>query len=169
MHSRTILNKLTLLSLLWFSQAGACLAAMSADSSDSVSLDMSGTIEPMCKVRNNVKTRSLRLDLTSNKAQNTNNVFIWCNTGQNNASATYSSLNNGFLVNEHNQTIPYLLTVANTARNLSLISPKTVSQRAGSGTKGKDKGRVIKIEPQVNGFEYAGTYRDTISVTVSFD
>lgn len=169
MRFKTLVNKLTVITLIWLSQAGACLAAMSANSSDSVSLDMSGTIEPMCKVRNNVKARSLRLDLTSNKAQNTNNVFIWCNTGQSNANATYSSLNNGYLVNEHNQSIPYLLTVANTARDLSLASPKTVSQRAGSGTKGKDKGRVIKVKPQVNGFEYAGTYRDTISVTVSFD
>ena len=146
-----------------------CYGAMSVSSGHTASLELAGNIVPMCKVRNNLKSRSLNLDLSSGKAQNSNNVFIWCNTGQSKASATYSSLNNGALVNENGDSIPYLLTVANTARNLSLTTPQTVAQRTGSGVAGKDKGRVIKIKPQVNGFERAGIYRDTISVTVSFD
>jgi len=150
---------------------GLCSTVVLASETNenSTSIDMGGTIEPTCKVRNNVKQRSLNLDLSSSSAQKTNNVFIWCNTGQSKAQATYSSLNGGYLKNENGDLIPYLFTVANTASNLSLVTPQTVSQRTGSGKAGKDKGRVIKITPQVNGYEYAGIYRDTIEVTVSFD
>ncbi|BDX06101.1 hypothetical protein [Planctobacterium marinum] len=166
---QTFLGKISLTVITWLVLLSTCYGAMSANSDNTISLDLAGDIEPMCKVRNNVKSRSMNLDLSSNTAQKTNNVFIWCNTGQSNAQATYSSLNDGVLVNENGDSIPYLFTVANTASNLSLATPQTVTQRTGSGTAGADKGRVIKIKPQVNGFERAGTYRDTISVTVSFD
>lgn len=169
MPIKRYLGKLSFTMVTLLMMSATSHAAMSVAGENNISLELSGSIEPMCKVRNNVKSRSLNLDLSSNTAQKTNNVFLWCNTGQRNASATYSSLNNGVLINDSGDSIPYLLTVANTANNLSLVAPQTVSQRTGSGTSGADKGRVIKIKPQINGFERAGTYRDTIAVTVSFD
>lgn len=131
------------------------------------SIDVGGEVLPICKVQNNVKSRATSLDLTSTAAQKTNNVFIWCNTGDNSASATYSSANNGNLVNENGDSIPYLVTIPNTESNFSLATAHTVTQRAGNGIDGNKKGRVVKIKPQVNGFEYAGTYSDTITVTVA--
>ncbi|MCC2607419.1 Csu type fimbrial protein [Planctobacterium marinum] len=164
MLPKTLMPLLVLISVLHLP------VAMAANQHEnSTSIEMGGTIEPTCKVRNNVKQRAVNLDLSSSRAQRTNNVFIWCNTGQSNAQATYNSLNGGYLRSENGDSIPYLFTVANTAANLSLTSPQTVTQRTGSGTAGKDKGRVIKVTPQINGFEYAGVYRDTIEVTVSFN
>lgn len=144
-----------------------CLAAVSVSNGDIISINFGGDIEPVCKVRNNVKNRALNIDLTSATRQNTNNVLIWCNTGQSNAQTTYESLNGGNLVNENGNTIPYLIQINQTLDNSSLSVPQTVSQRAGSGVAGSDKGRIIRVIPQVTGFEFAGTYRDTIQVTVA--
>ena len=147
--------------------ARGSLEAVSVSNGDVTSVNFGGDIEPVCKVRNNIKNRSLRIDLTSSARQKTNSVFIWCNTGQSNAQATYESLNGGNLVNENGNTIPYLVQIPQTLDNASLGVPQTVSQRAGSGINGSDKGRNIRVIPQVTGFEFAGTYRDTIQVTVA--
>lgn len=144
-----------------------CIAAVSVSNSDITTVNFGGNIDPVCKVRNNVKNRALNIDLTSTNRSKTNNVFIWCNTGQTNAQTTYESVNGGNLVNENGNTIPYLIQINQTLDNASLAVPQTVSQRAGSGINGSDKGRNIRVIPQVTGFEFAGTYRDTIQVTVA--
>lgn len=168
MGGKTLLQIIGLF-CLWAIFMLPAYAVMSVQSNDSVSIDITGTIEPLCRVRNNVKSRATNLDLSTATMQKTNNVFIWCNTGQSAASATYESENSGNLVNENGNTIPYLITVPKSGSNLSLATPQTITQRAGNGVNGSDKGRVVKVKPQVNGFEYAGTYRDTIKVTISYN
>lgn len=147
--------------------ATSCHAAILVSNNDTTNVDFGGSIEPVCKVRTNYKTRSIELDLTSATRQRTSGIFIWCNTGQTNAQTTYSSLNGGNLVNENGNTIPYMIQINQTLNDTSLATPQTVSQRTGTGVNGDDKGRNIRVIPQVNGFEYAGTYRDTIQVTVA--
>jgi len=159
----------TLLCLLMICPNHSSWAVMYTKAQKSSTFIVGGRIQALCKVRHNTKSRSLRLDLSSPQAQKTNHVYIWCNTGQSSASATYSSVNQGYLVNDNGNKIPYLISIPQTANSVSLATPQTVSQRAGSGTKGEDKRRNIRVIPQVNGLEYAGVYRDTIRVTVSFN
>lgn len=142
-------------------------AAISVTDDNTAELDFGGSIEPVCKVRTNFRNRSINLDLTSSARQRTSGIFIWCNTGQSQAQTTYSSDNDGNLVNENGNTIPYLIQIPQTLDNTSLATPQTVSQRTGTGTSGQDRGRNIRVIPQVTGFEYAGTYRDIIRVTVA--
>lgn len=142
-------------------------ANITVEDTDSTSFDLAGTILPECKVQARIKNRSTALDLTSATRQKTSNIWIWCNTGQSQATTTYSSLSGGYLVNEAGNQIPYLMQIPGTIGNVSLAQAQTVNQRAGNGTGGSHKGRVINITPQVNGFEYAGVYRDTIEVTVT--
>ena len=166
MHPR-LCKLFILLPTLWFIPVDDGNSAISVTDDNIALLDFGGSIDPVCKVRTNVKNRSLNLDLTSATRQRTSGIFIWCNTGQNQTQTTYSSDNDGFLVNENGNTIPYLIQIPQTLDNTSLATPQTVSQRTGSGTSGKDRGRNIRVIPQVTGFEYAGTYRDTIRVTVA--
>lgn len=160
-------NLYFIISIIALGFASSSHAAISASNNDTTSVDFGGSIEPVCKVRTNYRTRSIELDLTSNARQRTSGIFIWCNTGQTNAQTTYESLNGGNLVNENGNTIPYLIQIHNTLDDTSLATPQTVSQRTGTGVNGDDKGRNIRVIPVVNGFEYAGTYRDTIQVTVA--
>ncbi len=155
----------TLIACLMF--ANTVSANITNDASQTIELEFVGTIEPLCKVNARIRNRSIQLDLSSSTRQNTSNIRIWCNTGQSNATATYSSVNGGYLVNDAGNQIPYLMRIPKTTGNVALTSPVEVQQRAGSGIAGDHKGRVIQITPQVNGFEYAGVYRDTISVTVA--
>jgi spore coat protein U-like protein len=162
------------LSKLWFivpvitvEVAFSAMASISVSDDDTTQLDFGGNIDAICKVRTKVKSRAINIDLTSAPRQKTSNIFIWCNTGQSQAQATYESVNGGYLVNENGNTIPYMIQIPQTLDNTSLATPQTVSQRAGSGINGSDKGRNIRVIPQVTGFEYAGTYRDTIQVTVA--
>lgn len=143
-------------------------AAISASETSQSQFGVGGTVEPQCKVRVKVRERSTTLDLTSATRQKTDNIFIWCNTGQNAATATYSSVNNGFMVNENGDKISYLIQIPNTtSSDVSLATPQTVSQRAGTGIDGTDRRRNVRVTPQVTGLETAGQYSDTIQVTVS--
>ncbi|XOV80548.1 MAG: spore coat protein U domain-containing protein [Aestuariibacter sp.] len=143
------------------------MANITNGDNETTSFDVGGTIQPQCKVKARNLNRAIGLDLSSATRQKTANIQIWCNTGQSQATASYSSLNGGQLVNEAGQKIPYLMQIPNTVGDVSLSQTQTVSQRTGTGIAGDHKGRVVKITPQVNGFEYAGIYRDTIEVTVS--
>lgn len=162
-----ILYKLILILFAGLSFPG--FAAVSVSDDDNTLMDFGGSIDPVCKVRNNLKNRSLNIDLTSATRQKTNHVYIWCNTGQSSAQATYESLNGGNLVNENGHLIPYLIQIPQTVNDVSLATPQTVSQRSGTGVNGDDQRRNIRVIPQVTGFEYAGTYQDTIQVTVSYN
>ena len=144
-------------------------ADISVSDDDIALLEFGGSVNPVCKVRTNYRNRSINLDLSSSARQKTSGIFIWCNTGQSQAQATYESLNGGNLVNENGNVIPYMIQIPQTLDNTSLSTPQTVSQRAGTGVNGSDKGRNIRVIPQVTGFEYAGTYRDTIQVTVALN
>ena len=159
------------IALAFFTVALSCgsVASISVSDGQRTDIDVSGSIDPICKVSNNVRNRATKLDLSVSKRQRTNRIFIWCNTGQSTAQTTYSSLNQGYLVNANGNKIPYLVTIPQTISGADLTTPKTVSQRTGHGLKGQNKGRNVHIIPQVTGFEYAGTYRDTIRVTVSYN
>ncbi len=148
----------------------AANAAISVSDSETTSFDIGGQIDPECKVSNYSPERSTSLDLSSTEAQTTASVSIWCNTGQGTASTTYASTNGGYLVNEDGNQIAYLVDISGgTASDMALTSPQSVNQVAGSGVDGSAASRAVMIKPQVNGFEYAGTYSDTIEVTVSYN
>jgi spore coat protein U-like protein len=142
--------------------------AISVSDTEQTSFEIGGEILPECKVSNQTLTGSNALDLTSSVSQAAANVFIWCNTGQSAATTTYSSANQGKLVHETaSHQIGYELEVA--GQVLDLTQDRAVSQGAGQGTDGSDQSTTVSVKPLVNGFEYSGTYSDTIAVTVSFN
>lgn len=144
-------------------------ATISVSDTDQTSFDIGGQILPECKVSNYSPERSTSLDLSSSEAQTTASVSVWCNTGQGTASTTYASTNGGYLVNENGQQIAYSVDISGTANDLSLTSAQTVNQNAGSGVDGAEQTRTVSVKPIITGFEYAGTYSDTIEVTVSYN
>lgn len=143
--------------------------AVSLASSANTEVEFGGRVDAICRANHNPKARSGNLDLTSSTRQKTNRVFIWCNTGQSNASTTYQSVNGGYLMNEYGDTIPYSVRIPQTIEDMRLTTEQTIQQRSGTGTTGEERGRMVWITPQVTGFETTGTYTDTIQITVSYN
>ncbi|MBE1298986.1 MAG: hypothetical protein GJ680_03620 [Alteromonadaceae bacterium] len=145
-------------------------ASISASNTEVTSFDVGGTVDPQCKVTNYSPERSTSLDLTTTDAQTTASISIWCNTGQGTAVTEYSSANNGYMVSSEGNQIAYRMDISGgIASDLLLTSPQTVNQTTGTGVNGSVQTRAVKIKPQVTGLEYAGTYTDTIAVTVSYN
>ncbi len=144
-------------------------AAITVNDSNTSSFNIGGQILPECKVANFSPEQATALDLTSSTAQPSATVSVWCNTGQNSANTTYTSTNAGYLVDGTGNRIAYNLGIPGSASDLNLATPQTVSQSAGLGTAGESQDTTVSIIPQVNGFETAGAYSDTIAVTVSFN
>ena len=144
-------------------------ATISVSDDDTTSFDIGGSIDAECKVSNYSPERSTTLDLASSTAQTTASISLWCNTGQGTARTTYSSLNNGYMVSEEGKRIAYSVDISGTTNDMLLTSAQTVNQVVGTGVDGARKTRAVKVKPLITGFEYAGTYRDTIEVTVSYE
>lgn len=144
-------------------------ATISVSDNDQTSFDIGGQIQPECKVNNYSPERSVSLDLASGEAQTTASVSLWCNTGQGTAKTTYSSLNKGYMVSEEGKKIAYAVDISGTVNGMLLTSAQTVNQVTGKGVDGSEATRSVKVKPLITGFEYAGTYRDTIEVTVSYE
>lgn len=143
--------------------------AVPLTSTANTEVEFGGSVDPICRVNHDPKARSGNLDLSSATSQKTNRVFIWCNTGQSNASTTYESINGGYLKNENGDSIPYSVRIPQTENEINLTSAQTVLQRSGTGIAGEDKGRMVWVTPQVSGFEYTGSYTDTILITVTYN
>lgn len=131
---------------------------------NTTSFVIGGEIAATCKTTHTTQNAT-GINLGSAAAQTVASVNVWCNNG-NMATTTYSSTNNGKLVSGSNE-ISYLMNVTDTATDVNLTSDQTVSQAAGAGTDGTVITKDIQIKPQVNGLETAGTYSDTITVTVT--
>ncbi|GAL18070.1 hypothetical protein JCM19235_6623 [Vibrio maritimus] len=129
--------------------------------------DIGGSIAERCVVSTyDGGDRSTTLDLADASAQTTASVSLWCNTHSAKAKATYSSANSGDMVNEYGDKIKYLIDV-DQAKNLSLATAQEVDQLTGQGTQVGHQTKSVKVTPQVTGNEFAGTYRDTITVQVA--
>jgi spore coat protein U-like protein len=164
------MNKVTKAMIALAATTAFCAnATISVDDTDTTSFDIGGSIEPECKVSNYSPERSTTLDLASGTAQTTASVSLWCNTGQGTARTTYSSLNNGYMVSEEGKKIAYSVDISGTANDMLLTSAQTVNQIVGTGVDGAQATRSVKVKPLITGFEFAGTYRDTIEVTVSYE
>jgi spore coat protein U-like protein len=144
-------------------------ATISVSDDNQTSFDIGGQILPECKVNNFSPERSTTLNLASGEAQTTASISLWCNTGQGTARTTYASANNGFMVSEEGQKIAYAIDISGTTNDMRLTSAQTVNQVAGQGVEGAEATRSVKVKPLITGFEYAGVYRDTIEVTVSYE
>ncbi|MCC2607279.1 hypothetical protein [Planctobacterium marinum] len=146
-------------------------AAISVDDTAETSFEIGGTILPECKVNNTSSSGAMSLNLASTEAQGVATVEIWCNTGQSTANTTYESLNGGVLKNgtHSGEDIAYLLDISDTQTGIDLSTAQTVSQGSGADIEGASIARTVSIRPQVNGFEYEGSYSDTISITVSYE
>ncbi|AOT10975.1 hypothetical protein [Pseudoalteromonas luteoviolacea] len=130
-----------------------------------------GTIEPMCKTSsgNSNSVTGLKLD-SSQQTQDIGTLDVWCNTGEN-ATTEYTSANGGFLVanNAKGSKIAYTLNIGDTTGiDLQTGTYKhSKATAAGTGVSGETQATALKITPQSNGLNDAGTYSDTITVTVS--
>lgn len=146
-------------------------ATISVNDTNETSFEISGTILPECKVNNTTVSGATSLNLASTEAQSVASVEIWCNTGQSSANTTYESLNGGVLKNDTHtgKDIAYLVDISDTQTGVDLSTAKTISQGSGSDTEGLSVARTVSIRPQVTGFEYEGSYTDTISITVSYE
>lgn len=144
-------------------------ATISVSDTEQTSFDIGGQILPECKVANNASESATSLDLSSTEAQTTASISLWCNTGQGTARTTYESVNGGYMVSEEGKKIAYAIDISGTANDLQLTSAQTINQVAGNGVEGAEATRSVSVKPLVTGFEYAGTYTDTIEVTVSYE
>ena len=146
-------------------------AAIDLEATNETAFQIGGQIEEVCKVTHSTNTLTSSIDLSSSQAQNIASVEIWCNNGQSSTSTTYTSSNAGKLINaDHTgQDIAYLLDISNASNGtgLDLSSPQTIAQTSGFGTSGSTEVSTVSIRPTVDGYEYAGTYSDTITVTVA--
>ena len=157
----------------------ASFAALNANATielshtDTTSFDVGGSIAAECKINSTQAAGATSLDLASSSAQEVASVELWCNTGQSTARTTYSSFNNGVLSNgtHASQDIAYLIDIAETdsGLGLDLTNPQTVSQSSSTGVNGASTSRTVSIKPIITGFEYEGSYSDTITVTVALN
>lgn len=162
-----MLNKSVL--ILSITAAFSASAAIQVADTNETSFQIGGEILPECKVSSTALSGATSLDLGSTSAQDAASVSIWCNTGQENATTTYESTNAGFLVNAEGKKIAYKIDVAGEQTDIALTSATTIQQSTGTGVDASDETRTISIKPEVTGFEFSGTYSDTIEVTVTFN
>jgi hypothetical protein len=146
-------------------------AAIQVSDDNQTSFDIGGSIEAECKINSTALTGAATLDLASTASQDVATVELWCNTGQSTASTTYTSTNSGVLKNgtHDGQDIAYLLDVSQTQSDMNLSSAQTVAQASNTGVDGASTSRTVSIKPQITGFEYEGSYSDTITVTVALN
>ncbi|CAH9049388.1 hypothetical protein PSECIP111951_01398 [Pseudoalteromonas holothuriae] len=145
-------------------------AAVSSSTGNEAKFSFEGTIEPLCKTDSGTanSVTGLNLDATQ-ETQDIGTLDVWCNTGKN-ATTEYSSLNGGFLIanNTQKSKIAYTLDIGTTTGvDLKSGAFKHSTTEAGTGSTGETKATALKITPQSNGLNDAGTYSDTITVTVS--
>jgi spore coat protein U-like protein len=143
-------------------------AGISVGDDNTAEFTFGGTIAKMCKVTStNAETSTLVLG-ASPQTQPIGTMEVWCNTGSN-ATTKYASANNGVLKSGDNE-IAYTLTVGSIKSDMSLTTEQTLSATAaGSNRAGDSEAHILQITPQSNGLDLAGTYSDTITVTVSFN
>ncbi|WP_117234839.1 hypothetical protein [Vibrio maerlii] len=128
--------------------------------------DIGGEIAERCVVDVSGIDRATNLDLSLQEAQGTVGVGLWCNTRGAKAHATYSSSNRGVLENEEGDAIAYTFSIDQSG-DLSLTANQTIEQMTGQGTAHGYQRKTMKITPMVTGREFAGIYRDTITVQVA--
>ncbi|MFT4926075.1 MAG: spore coat protein U-like protein [Phenylobacterium sp.] len=163
---KTLIKTLIAASLFTTLQA---TAAISVSDTNSAVFILGGTIEPMCKVNSTASAGASALIIDeTNASQDVGTLEVWCNTGSN-ATTKYASANNGFLV-DGSKKIAYTLDVGNFASDIDLASEYTASAtEAGTDRNGTSQGHALKVTPQSTGLDAAGTYSDTITVTVSYN
>lgn len=162
------MNKVLLVSSLCiFASASAMAHFNKPTSQNSSKWDIGGKIAERCTVSTyDGGPRSTSLDLASNNAQDTASVSLWCNTHNAKAKTTYSSKNKGQMINRTGDKISYTIDV-DQAKGLSLASKQTIDQITGQGNAVGVQTRTVKVTPNVSGTEFAGIYRDTITVEVA--
>ncbi|WP_105169105.1 hypothetical protein [Pseudoalteromonas sp. T1lg23B] len=148
----------------------SALAAVTDTTSSDAQYSFTGTVEPMCKTSSGTNSvTGLNLS-TASQAQEIGTLDVWCNTGDN-ATTTYSSANGGYLIanNAQNSKLAYTLNIGDTTDvDLQAGAYEHLNATAaGTGSAGETKATLLKITPQINGLNDAGTYSDTITVTVS--
>ncbi|MFC3030995.1 hypothetical protein ACFOEE_00420 [Pseudoalteromonas fenneropenaei] len=163
----------TLLKTLFVATAFTSLTAaanVSTSSGTEAKFSFEGTIDPMCKTSSGTSNSVTGLILdASQQVQDIGTLDVWCNTGEN-AITEYTSLNGGYLVadNATNSKIAYTLNIGDTSGiNLQTGSYTHTATAAGTGNSGETSATALKIKPLSNGLDDAGTYSDTITVTVS--
>ncbi|OHU88470.1 MULTISPECIES: hypothetical protein [Pseudoalteromonas] len=164
---------ITILKPLFAISAIISLSTMSAvteTTGSEAQYSFTGTVEPMCKTSSGTNSvTGLNLS-TASQAQEIGTLDVWCNTGEN-ATTTYSSANGGYLVadNAQNSKLAYTLNIGDTTGiDLQAGAYEHLNATAaGTGSSGETQATLLKITPQVNGLNEAGTYSDTITVTVS--
>ncbi|MEJ6476610.1 hypothetical protein [Pseudoalteromonas piscicida] len=162
----------TLLKTLFVASAITSMSAAAAvvtTTGNEASFTFEGTIQPMCKTDSGSNSvTNLNLDATQ-ETQEIGTLDVWCNTGKN-AVTEYSSANGGYLMadNQQKSKIAYTLDIGTTAGvDLQNGTYRHLTTLAGTGTSGETQATALKITPQSNGLDDAGTYSDTITVTVS--
>lgn len=161
------MKKVALTSVLVLASTSLFASDFDYSGSNSSQWDIGGEIAERCVVNTYAGgDRSTTLDLSSATAQTTASVSLWCNTHSAKAKTTYSSKNGGAMVNASGDKITYTIDV-DSEKGLDLASAKTINQDTGQGTAVGVQTSSVKVTPQVGGLEFAGVYRDTITVEVA--
>lgn len=142
--------------------------AIELTDTDTATFEISGTIEKMCKVSTYAGEPARAVDLSPGAAASTtSSVSTWCNTGQSTVATTFSSANSGKMKNEAGDEIGYTASLSGTGSAFDLTSDVTLAKVTSGNLDGSHVSRSFKVQPDVNGFERAGVYTDTITVQVA--
>jgi hypothetical protein len=175
------LSQIALASLL-LSSATAMAAEIGLSATNTDEFTLGGTIAPECKVTTtgqNLTSLDLSqaaVDAAGTSGQQSAAVNTWCNTGADTVTTTISSLNNGNLVSGDGDSIAYTINLGDSTlgdevlTGVSLNTDQTLELGVSTGaniTTGEQKTRYLSVVPSVSGYEVAGDYQDTISVTVT--
>ncbi|PYE33254.1 hypothetical protein DFP83_10491 [Idiomarina fontislapidosi] len=159
----------TLLVASLFTTTAAVAEQMDLSNTDTTSFTVNGTVEKVCKVDNSSgPSKTIALDGIATAGFG---VGFWCNTSAM-PTITYSSQNGGVLaLNNDPQAgfIPYTMDHGS-AVGVSLTSPYSMAgngNMVGNNTNGDLHRRTLKVSPAPTGYERAGDYSDTITVTVT--
>lgn len=140
--------------------------AIELTDTDTATFEISGTIEKMCKVSTYAGEPTREVDLSAGAgASTTSSISTWCNTGQATVDTTFSSANGGKMKNEAGDEIGYSASLGNST--FDLTDDVTVSKVTSGNLNGTHTSSSFKVQPDVNGFERAGVYTDTITVQVA--
>ncbi|MBE1299798.1 MAG: hypothetical protein GJ680_07815 [Alteromonadaceae bacterium] len=141
-------------------------ATISVSDTNSASIELSGVVSSQCKI-NNDGAGTASLDMSSSSAQSIGVVNTWCNSGGSTATVTYASINAGQLISDGGAQVAYALDVVGVQTGINLTTPQSVTQTIGTGSDGTSAATSLNIAPVVTGFEDAGTYSDTITITIA--
>ncbi|MGF1720732.1 hypothetical protein L4D20_11905 [Vibrio kyushuensis] len=137
----------------------------------STTWDLEGTVDKRCTVGSKGNSA---IDIMAGGEQSNATINVWCNYKVGLLSTSISSKNKGALKAKHGlstYTIPYELTLGGHTFDFTSGSEEgrifKILDWNGIGDGDNEIDHTFTVKPTLNGREYAGDYKDTITINVA--